>query len=105
MSVTMTAKVWQLQLDPTTKMVLLRLADYVNRDRITAWPSVETLARECCVNKRTVLRCLRGLRALHLIEPVERAHGYKSVVYALYPERGDKLSPQEVAQDHPRGDI
>lgn len=89
----MTAKVWQLALDPTSKMVLLRLADYVNREGTTAWPSVALLAHECCIDERTVQRALKKLRELALIVAARPSLGYRSVVYSLHPERGDRLPP------------
>lgn len=94
MSVAMTAAIWQLKLPPTMKMVLLRLGDYVNREGTSAWPSVELLAHECSINRRTVQRSLRDLEAAGLIVAQTETRGYyRSVVYELHPERGDKLPP------------
>lgn len=106
MSVAMTAAVWKLDLPPTTKMVMLRLADFVNREGRTAWPSVELLAYECRINRRTIQRALRDLESLGLIEAQGGRRRYRSVIYAIYPERGVKLSPfvsrREAAYDRPQ---
>jgi hypothetical protein len=51
---------WSLTLSPREKLVLMSLADAAD-DRGVCWPSIPTVARKCCLSKRTIQRTLRGL--------------------------------------------
>ena len=49
-------------LTPAHKLVLLKLADYVNSKDYTAWPSFTTLAADCGASLRTVVRAIDAAR-------------------------------------------
>lgn len=70
MSVEATAAVWRYcrQLPPHLKVVLLRLADFANKEGC-AWPSQGTLAEDCGKSRRQIAYDLDELKALGQIEP------------------------------------
>ena len=71
MSVKLMAIVWELDLPPGEKLVLLALADQANDDGRQCWPAVETIAHRSGQGVRTVRRALASLEtAGHLT----RAH-------------------------------
>lgn len=55
------AIVWELDLPPGEKLVLLALADQANDAGTQCWPSVETIARRSGQGVRTVRRALASL--------------------------------------------
>jgi DNA-binding transcriptional ArsR family regulator len=57
---------------PTTKLVLLYLADRYNDDERAAWPSVGTISRVTELSERTVRRAIADLLEQGLIE----SHGW-----------------------------
>ncbi len=73
------------------KLVLLVLADHVNRETGMAWPSVATLALETSISERQVQRALKGLSEKGALS-VERVPN-KTSRYTVVG--GDKQSPQE----------
>jgi hypothetical protein len=60
MSVRVMSAVWELNLPPSEKLVLLALADCAN-DEGVCWPSACTLARKSGQGERTVRRCVQSL--------------------------------------------
>ena len=48
----------------TDRLVLLAVADYASADGTDAWPSDDSLASMCQVDRTTIVRCRRRLRAL-----------------------------------------
>lgn len=86
---------WRQSLAPTTKLVLMALADAAD-DHGICWPSVATLATKCSISTRTVRRTLQTLIILELLvaEPRYRPDGScSSNRYRLQLRGGDKLSP------------
>lgn len=67
-------------LPPARRMVLLALADYANAAGV-CWPSVQTIAKRCCLSVRTVFNHLRALVADGLL--IRRPRMGRSSVYAL----------------------
>lgn len=59
------------------KLVLLILARYANNATRQAWPSIETIEFESCLNRRTVQRSLRRLESLRIIKDVTKYYGRK----------------------------
>jgi hypothetical protein len=61
---------WSVALPPTSKLVLMALADIAD-DRGICWPSHPTLAAKCSLTDRTVRRVLVSLQAhkLVVVEP------------------------------------
>ena len=61
MSIKLMSVVWELDLPPGEKLVLLALADQANDEGTHCWPSVATIAKRSGQNERTVRRALRNL--------------------------------------------
>ena len=61
MSIRIMAQVWELDLPPTDKLVLLAIADHASDDGTDSWPSMDTLARKASVSTRQVRRITRRL--------------------------------------------
>lgn len=49
------------------KLLLIMIADHYSDELKRAWPSRETLARECCMSMRTVTRGIKSLEERGLI--------------------------------------
>ena len=60
------------QLPPAQKLVLCRLANYVNSENLIAWPSFDTLAADTGVSRRTVINAINGGRKLGVIKRIYR---------------------------------
>lgn len=63
MSVRLMSIVWDLDLPPGEKLVLLALADQANDEGRQCWPAVMTIARKSGQGERTVRRALKDLEA------------------------------------------
>ncbi len=61
MSIRLMSIVWELDLPPTEKIVLLALADQASDEGTQCWPSVIRIARRCSQGERTVRRALTAL--------------------------------------------
>lgn len=61
MSVKTMAKVWDMELSPGDKLVLLAYADHADHDDTNMYPSVETVARKTGYSERHVQRITRDL--------------------------------------------
>jgi len=61
MSVKLMSQVWDLDLPPGEKLVLLALADQANDEGRQCWPSVDTIGRRSGQGERTVRRALATL--------------------------------------------
>ena len=61
MSIALMTKVWETNLPPGEKLVLLALADQAGDDGRQCWPSVETIAHKSGQGERTVRRALASL--------------------------------------------
>ena len=82
MSVKVMALVWEADLPPMEKLVLLALADCAN-DEGRCWPSAPTLAKKSGQCERTVRKCIRSLIASkHLSE--EQRSG-TSTIFTVHP--------------------
>lgn len=67
MSIKLMSLVWEIDLPPGEKLVLLALADQANDEGTQCWPSVETIAKRSGQGVRTVRRALASLeQAGHL---------------------------------------
>jgi hypothetical protein len=94
MSIKLMTTVWQLELEPTDKLVLLALADNAS-DEGHCYPSVSTLVRKSNLNERTVQRVLSRLEEGGHI--TKRLRTGRSTVYDVHPNEN-----QPPAQRHPR---
>src|SRR5271167_4531158 len=66
MSIRVMTWAWSIALAPTSKLVLMALADIAD-DLGVCWPSHPTLATKCSLTDRTVRRVLTSLQAQNLV--------------------------------------
>lgn len=88
---------WGIELPPATKLVLLKLADRANDDG-ECWPGMASVASQCCISERTLMRHLDALEEIGLLQKSKRKDDsgrQMPNVYTLNLEYqpGDKLSP------------
>ncbi|HGJ5882077.1 helix-turn-helix domain-containing protein [Arsenophonus sp.] len=57
--------------NPARKLVLLKLADHANDEGI-CWPSYESIAKQCEISKRTVIRHIAELEKQGLVQVFQR---------------------------------
>ena len=60
MSIKIMSKVWEMDLPPFEKLVLLALSDNAS-DEGSCFPSIATIIRKTCVSEATVHRCIADL--------------------------------------------
>jgi len=77
MSVHISGAVWQLDLTPTQKLVMLALADQAN-DKGQCWPSVGNIEERTGLDPRTVQRVLRQLEKLGMLG-IKQRNGHSSL--------------------------
>lgn len=78
---------------PSSKLVLMILADYAHPETHEAWPSVVQLAADCEISRRSVLRCLKSLESLGFVSRVRRGNQYHGSTYLVnHPTVGDNMS-------------
>lgn len=120
MSIKLMTLSWDLDMQPSNKLVLLALCDWAN-DEGLCFPSVSSIARRACLSKRQSQRVMQELMAAHWIEVVGNENGgrssrrYQINVPALRRGdpgvRGDNLTPLtskpplERRSRRPTGDI
>ena len=105
MSLKASAWAWEQPVGGMPKLVLLAIADYANRDNDSAWPSVETLATRCGVNRTTVIRALKKLTDDNLVQCENRPN--RTNVYHLKVDSlGSRRATTIVAESdcHSRGE-
>ena len=84
MSIDATRWAWSVSgIRASDKLVLLALCDRANDSdaQLTSWPSIRTLALDCCLNKETVIAATKRLESQGLI--ARRKRFSASVVYVL----------------------
>jgi hypothetical protein len=86
MSIHIMAQVWQTDLPPTERLVLLALADCANHEG-ECWPSIATLVRKTGASERTVQRALRVIEDRKMMQRVVKPG--KGVRYFLDPRQSD----------------
>jgi hypothetical protein len=67
MSVTVADKCRKLRVGAAEKSVLMNLADHAHDDGSSIFPSAQTVAIDCCLSRRTVLRCFERLEDLGVL--------------------------------------
>ena len=96
---------WTVRLPPTSKIVLLALADEAN-DSGFCFPSHQHVAKKCDLGERTVRRMIKLLAAYNYLSVERRFNKNRSCTSNGYrPAIGDhpvKLTRQVVAGDHGR---
>ncbi|MFS1583614.1 MAG: helix-turn-helix domain-containing protein [Candidatus Arsenophonus phytopathogenicus] len=82
--------------NPARKLVLLKLADHAN-DEGVCWPSYESIAKQCEISKRTVMRHIAELEKQGLVQVFHRErnghHHNQSNRYVLQLNNSQSLSP------------
>ena len=85
------------------RLVLLVLADHAGEDGAGSYPSIETIAREARIDRRTAQRCLRELEAPPL-KAIRREgttrHGV-SVYRVILPSGGRQIAAPGAAGNRP----
>jgi len=119
MSIRVMSLVWETDLPPSEKLVLLVIADHADDEGGNAFPSVRRVARRASMSERSVQRILRRLCDCGLVEIEENKGGtwdyrsdrrpnrYRIVgVTGLSPRGGDGVTPEVARGDNlgARGD-
>lgn len=99
---------WGVKLQPSVKLVLLKLADRANDDG-ECWPGQSSIADECCISKNTLIRHLKDLESAGLITKIKRKaeDGRQAPnVYQLHLDRepGANLAPGETPEPGAKSD-
>lgn len=95
MSIKLMSVVWELNLPPGEKLVLLALADQANDEGTHCWPSVATISKRSGQNERTVRRALRSLEGKgHLTCNERRGTSTNYVVHPGHHAPPVKLPPR-----------
>lgn len=94
MSVKMMSIIWEMDLPPTDKLVLLAVADWARDDGSYCWPSISTIAKKSGVSERTVQRTLRAAeQAGHLTRIEDRGKGCRYLLHPRHSVTPDTVSP------------
>ena len=89
MSIKIMNEAWEVRgVDPTTKLILMCLADHANEDDRTCWPAISTIARKCDVSRATVKRRMLQLEQYGLIS--RRSRTGDSTLYYIMPEHENR---------------
>jgi DNA-binding MarR family transcriptional regulator len=92
-SVKQMGMVWELDLPPNHKIVLLAYADHADDDGGSVFPSLGRIAHKTGYSKDQVRRISRELADAGLMEKVQDATPRRGAEYELHLERGSKLLP------------
>ncbi len=89
MSTDLTEQVWRERgdLSSTEKIVLLRIADRINRQNGVAWPSVRSLAGHCGLSKTATLDILGRLIEKQYVKVAKPHSGNRPRTYGLNLDR------------------
>lgn len=98
MSVKVMSLVWQTPMQPTRKLVFLKLADCADDDGSSIYPSIGRVARETGVSERTVQRLLREGEATGDLVLEGHAKGGRGHT-RLYRMALDRLGPADGAPE------
>lgn len=93
-SIEVITQCWDLDLPPTEKLVLMKMADHADDHGRNAFPSIHTIATACRVSDRTVQRAIRTLiEAGYLVLDKPSTPTFPATYRVTPAGRGDKLSP------------
>jgi hypothetical protein len=93
-----------IELSPAHKVVLMTLADYVNRDSFLAWTDFDTLAENCDMDRRTVIRAINEGRRLGHIKRVRHGGRGVSNQYAFLLRKDAEREFDRVSPVSPSGE-
>lgn len=105
MSIKLMSAVWDLELKPISKLLLLALADNAN-DQGVCWPSISHIMKKTSLARRTVETNLQVLISLNLIQSENRYKNNGSLMsncYTITLPQHLHYPPQEM-RDPPAGD-
>lgn len=74
---------WPIKVPPTSKAVLIALADHAS-DAGECWPSISTLASRTCLSSRSVIRAIQELETYQVIRAIRTEGRHTS--YLITPE-------------------
>jgi hypothetical protein len=103
--------VWELDLDPPEKIVLLAMADHADHEGRHVFPSVDLISWKTGYSPRQVQRIIRDLEKFGLLIRMGDAAGGRGVTnrYRIALENGVKLTPFRTIKgdkrDTEKGDI
>lgn len=87
------AAVWELDLLPQDKFILLAFADYAD-DSGYCYPSLYRISWKCGVSKDSIRRCLARAVFKGIIVILKKGSGRgHTTLYQLLPEKGSRLHP------------
>src|ERR1700679_70673 len=91
MSVRLMAAVFEINLPPAKKIVLLAMADHAQDDGTGCYPSIATLAKKTSMSRRGVQTVMRELEAAHYIASMKKGGGRALTTnYEITPEKGER---------------
>jgi hypothetical protein len=94
MSVIISALVWETDLPPSEKIILLAYADFASHDGTRIFPSLEQVARMTGYCKRSVRRFTRSLEAKGYLVPLSEHRGGRGRTNRwVIPLKDGSLSP------------
>jgi biotin operon repressor len=89
MSLRLMVRVFQLDIPPSNKLVLLAMAEHANGEGSSCYPSIGTLMKETSLSRRSVQTVIRQLEKAGLLVRIGKARGGRSVTteYSLSLEK------------------
>lgn len=70
-------------LKPTDKLVYANIRRYMNKDTMTCYPSIQTLAKVCDITPQTVQNSIKRLVKYNFIKILKEKHNGKNNIYKL----------------------
>ncbi len=91
MSAKISGKVWELNLDPTEKLVLLALADHADHEGNNVRPGNDLLVAKTGLSQQTISAKITKFIELGILEPTKDGRG-RGVVreFSIEPERAER---------------
>ena len=100
MSIKVMSWVWEQDLPPLDKIVLMAIADHADDDGY-AWPGMKRIAEKCSMEKRTVQRHVERLQEQQLLKVESRQRNDGSSSSNGYTVVMDGTKEEGVAESHP----
>lgn len=108
MSVILMAKVWEMPIPSTAKLVLLSLTDHANDEGVKCWPGQPKIARKCSLTERAVRVQIAWLEERKIIRRVVKAGIGTAYTITLddYTEPRNDVPPRNnIPPSLPRNDV
>jgi DNA-binding transcriptional ArsR family regulator len=91
MSIKLITQVWNLDLAPREKIVLLKLADNANEEGTHCFPSIRRIAHETGKSVRSVMYGIKSLKEKGLVTVAMKGNQYSPNQYVLNLGAGKEL--------------